>query len=57
MRRNSKINPKLHKVIARKKYAERKIDTWWKWSFKNRDKIIYKELIEIQNKYNIKCYG
>ena len=57
MRRNSKINPKLHKIIARKKYAERKIDTWWKWSFKNRDKIIYKELIEIQNKYNIKCYG
>ena len=57
MRRDSKVNPFEAKRIARYKYAERKIDTWWKWSFKNRNKIIYKELVEIQNKYGIKCYG
>ena len=57
MRRDSKVNPFEAKRIARYKYAERKIDTWWKWSFKNRNKVIYKELVEIQNKYGIKCYG
>ena len=57
MRRNNKVNPKLAKVIARQKYAERKIDTWWKWSFENRNKVIYKELVEMQDKYGIKCYG
>jgi len=44
MRRNSKINPKLAKIIARKKYAERQIDKWVKWSWQ-------------QNQYNIKVYG
>ena len=57
MRRNNKVNPNLPKVIARQKYAERKVDTWWKWSFENRNKVVYKELVEVQNKYGIKCYG
>jgi len=57
MRRDSKINPQLSKIIARQKYAERKIDTWWKWSWETRNKIVYKELVEIQTKYGIKCYG
>ncbi len=57
MRRNSKINPGETKRIARKMYAERQIDKWCKWSFKMRNRIIYKELVEQQNKYNIKVYG
>jgi len=57
MRRDSKINPQLSKIIARQKYAERKIDTWWKWSWETRNKVVYKELVEIQTKYGIKCYG
>ena len=57
MRRDSKVNPFEAKRLARKKYAERQIDKWWKWSFENRNKIIYKELVEIQNKYGIKVYG
>ena len=57
MRRNNKVNPNLQKIIARQKYAERKIDTWWKWSFNNRNRIIYKELVAVQEKYGIKCYG
>ena len=32
MRSSSKNNPKLAKIIARKKYAERQIDKWVKWS-------------------------
>ena len=57
MRRNSKINPGETKRIARKMYAERQIDKWCKWSFKMRNRIIYKELVEQQNKYKIKVYG
>jgi hypothetical protein len=57
MRRNNKVNPKLSKIIARQKYAERQIDTWWKWSWNVRNKIIYKELVEVQDKYGIKVYG
>ena len=57
MRRDSKINPQLSKIIARQKYAERKIDTWCKWSWDVRGKIKYKELIEQQDKYKIKVYG
>ncbi len=57
MRRNSRDNPKQTKNLARQKYAERQIDKWWKWSWEMRGKIKYKELIEIQDKYEIKVYG
>ena len=57
MRRNSRNNPKQTKRLARQKYAERQIDKWWKWSWEMRGKIKYKELIEIQDKYEIKVYG
>ena len=57
MRRNNKHNPGQEKNIARQKYAERQIDRWWKWSFDVRGKVKYKELVEMQNKYNIKVYG
>jgi hypothetical protein len=57
MRRDNKTNPGGAKELARKKYAERQIDKWIKWSWENRGKIKYKELIELQNKYGIKCYG
>jgi predicted molibdopterin-dependent oxidoreductase YjgC len=57
MRQNGTANSKQAKVIARQKYAERQIDKWVKWSWENRNKIIYKELIEIQTQYGINCYG
>ncbi len=57
MRRNSKINPRETKRLARKMYAERQIDKWWKWSWDIRGKIKFKELVEQQDKYNIKVYG
>ena len=57
MRSSSKNNPKLAKIIARKKYAERQIDKWVKWSWQQRGKVKYKELEQYQDKYNIKVYG
>ena len=56
MRRNSKINTRKDKNLARKKYAERQIDKWVKWSWAKRGKIKYKELVEKQDYYGIKCY-
>ena len=57
MRRDSKVNPQQAKILARQKYAERQIDNWVKWSWNNRGKVMYKELVEQQEKYGIKCYG
>ena len=57
MRYNNRVNPKAAKLLARKKYAERQIDKWWKWSWEKRKRIKYKELVSYQDKYNIKVYG
>ena len=57
MRRNNTADPKKAKLIARQKYAERQIDKWWKWSFESLGYVKYKDLKEMQDKYNIKCYG
>ena len=57
MRRNNKVNPKLSKAVARQKYAERQVDKFIKWSLEVRGKLVYKELVEQQEKYGIKCYG
>jgi len=57
MRQNNTIDPRKTKDLARRKYAERQLDNWIKWSINNRGKLIYKELVEMQTKYGIKCYG
>ena len=57
MRRNSKINTEVEKQLARRKYAERQIDKWVKWSWNQRGKVKYKELVKYQDQYNIKVYG
>ena len=57
MRRHSEIDSGKAKEIARQKYAERQINKWINWSWEIRGKIKYKELVEIQDKYGIKCYG
>jgi hypothetical protein len=56
MRYNSKVDPRVEKQIARQKYAERQIDKWVKWRMEIRGFIIYKDLIKMQEKFNIKCY-
>jgi hypothetical protein len=57
MRYDNTADPKQKKRLARQMYAERQIDKWVKWSWEMRGKIKYKELVELQNKYDIKCYG
>ena len=57
MSRDRKHNPFEAKRLAREKYAQRQIEKWIKWTMDVRGKMIYKELVEIHNKYNIKVYG
>jgi len=57
MRQNSRVNPGETKRIARQKYGERQIEKWYKWSWDKRGRVKYKELVEQQDKYNIKVYG
>ena len=53
MQRKNKL---ASKHVARIKYKERKIDTYIKWTINKRGYLKWKDLIEIHNKYNIKCY-
>ena len=55
MRRDNKHNPFEAKRIARQKYAERQIDKFVKWSWKVRGQVKYKELVELQEQYGIRC--
>ena len=57
MRSNRTVNPHVAKAIARKKYGERQIDKWVKWSWNQRGRVKYKELVGYQDQYNIKVYG
>lgn len=57
MRQNDRADSRKAKKIARQKYGERQIDKWVKWSWENRGKITYKEIVLRQEKHNIKCYS
>jgi hypothetical protein len=57
MRRGNQNDLAKAKQVARQKYVERQIDKWIRWSINNRGKLKWKELVEIHDKYNIKCHG
>ena len=57
MRQNGRIDTRKAKKVARIKYADRQIDKFIKWSIETRGKLLYRELVEIQEVHNIKCYG
>ena len=57
MRRNNKVDPRISKLTAQQKYAERQIAKFVKWSFESKGYIKFKDIIKLQYKYNIKCYG
>jgi hypothetical protein len=57
MRRDSKVNIAKQKQLARRKYAERQIDKFVKWSWDIKGYVKYKDIVRKQNEYNIKCYG
>ena len=57
MRHNNRFDPEKSKQLARQKYAERKINKFVKWSWEMKGRVNYKELVELQDEYNIKVYG
>jgi len=57
MRRDSTVNPRETKRIAKQKYAERQIDKWVKWSWEAKGKVKYKDIKQLQTKYDIECYA
>ena len=56
MRQSNSADLIKEKRIARIKYANRQIDKFIKWSIKNRGRLKYKELVEIQERYGVKVY-
>ena len=57
MPRDSKINPFKAKEIARRKYAERQIDKYVKWSWSIKGRVSYSKIVKLQKEYKIECYG
>ena len=51
MRRNRELNSLEKKDLARRKYAERQLDKFIKWSIEKKGYLKYKELIEYERKY------
>lgn len=51
MRYDDKSNFSQSKGLAKRKYNERQIDKFIKWSIKQKGCLKYKELIEYQEKY------
>lgn len=51
MRQDSGANNWKAKIEARRKYNERQIEKFIKWSVKNKGCLKYKDLLEIQEKY------
>ena len=53
MRRNREPNTWEKKDLARRKYAERKLQQFINWSIESKGYLKYKDLIEYSNKYDI----
>ena len=51
MRQNNTANPRKAKEVARRKYAERKLQKFINWSVETKGFLKYKELIEYERKY------
>jgi hypothetical protein len=53
MFRDSEVNSREEKRLARKKYAERQFDKWIKWSFEIKGRIKYKDILKKQEELNL----
>ena len=51
MRRDRELNSWEKKDLARRKYAQRQLDKFIKWSIETKGYLKYKELIEYERKY------
>jgi len=47
---------KNEKHVSRNQYSKRQIDKFVKWSLKQKGFLKYRELVEIQDYYNVKVY-
>ena len=54
MRRDRKLNTWEKKDLARRKYAERQLEKFIKWSIESKGYLKYKELIEYERKYTVR---
>lgn len=54
MRRDRELNSWEKKDLARRKYAERQLEKFIKWSIESKGYLKYKELIEYERKYAVK---
>ena len=52
MRRNREPNTWEKKELARRKYAERKLEQFIKWSVERKGYLKYKEIIAYERKYS-----
>ena len=52
MRRNRELNTWEKKDLARRKYAERKLQQFINWSIESKGYLKYKELIAYERKYS-----
>ncbi len=57
MRQGSRNFKESAKHLARRKYKERKINSFIKWSLATRGYLRWKDLEFIHNEHGIKCYG
>ena len=55
MRQNDRANPFQKKIIARQRYAERKIDKWVKWSWEVKGRVRSRDIEQLHKRYNIIC--
>ena len=51
MRRNRELNTWEKKDLARRKYAERQLEKFIKWSIRTKGYLKYRELIEYERQY------
>ena len=57
MRPSNRAVTRNTKNLARRKYAERQINKYIKWSIEQRGCLKFKDLDYMYKKYNIKVYG
>ena len=57
MPRDSPVNTFETKKLAKQKYTERQIDKFVKWSWEIKGKVKYKDIVKLQDKYEMKFYG
>ena len=57
MRTSNSAHSKQPKALIHAKYAGRQIDKFIKSSFDQKGYLKFKELVEVQDYYNVKVYG